>query len=118
VREFFSSILSNEIIIAWEPRGTWNNNLDKVEEIVNNLGIIHVVDPFKRWPVSEHKVVYFRLHGNGSREINYRYKYTDEDLKWLRGQIQLKCKSKEVYVMFNNIYMGQDALRFKELITQ
>jgi len=118
VKEFFSSISTNEVTIAWEPRGTWNDNLDKVKEIVDELGLVHVVDPFKRWPVSEHKIVYFRLHGKGPREVNYRYKYTDDDLKWLRDQILSRYEGKEVYVMFNNVYMGQDALRFKELLTQ
>jgi len=114
VKEFFSAIASRDIVVAWEPRGTWNRNLEKIKEIVDQYGIVHVVDPFKRWYVSESNIVYFRLHGKNG-EINYRYKYTNEDLKWLWEQIRTRCLGKEVYVMFNNVYMAQDAMLFKEI---
>jgi uncharacterized protein YecE (DUF72 family) len=45
--------------------------------------------------------------------VNYRYKYTDEDLREL---LQMVAGEKEAYVMFNNVYSFEDAKRFKEMI--
>jgi len=114
--EFFSKIKDNSLVIGWEPRGSWNNALDKVKEIVEDLGIIHVVDPFRRLPVSSHPITYFRLHGIGKGEVNYRYKYSDDDLeKLLKICLNFTSKGHIVYVMFNNVYMAEDALKFKQL---
>lgn len=52
---------------------------------------------------------YFRLHGLGG----YRYRYTDEDLRSLRSKLPA---GKECYVMFNNVYMEEDARRFLRLL--
>jgi uncharacterized protein YecE (DUF72 family) len=107
-------------IVGWEPRGTWYEHPDKIREIVCSLKIVHIVDPFRRQPIvcEGQKILYFRLHGIGGREVNYRYKYTDEDLEKLAGMIEELLAEhpsvSEVYVMFNNIYMGQDAARFRE----
>jgi len=64
------------------------------------------------------EITYFRLHGIGGEEVNYKYKYTDQDLQKLKSIVE-KCleKSKVVYVLFNNIYMLQDAQRFKQVIS-
>ncbi|MCS7369608.1 MAG: DUF72 domain-containing protein, partial [archaeon GBS-70-058] len=62
--------------------------------------------------------LYFRLHGIGGGEVNYRYKYTDEDLSKLKDMIMdyNVQGAYEFYVMFNNVYMVEDALKFKSLI--
>ncbi len=52
------------------------------------------------------KAKYFRLHGGR----NYRHRYTDDEL----ARLWELC-SGEAYVLFNNITMRNDALRFKEL---
>ena len=120
VRDFFSVITpKSRPLIGWEPRGTWNNHLDVVKNICDDYGLIHIVDPFKRDPVSKHEVTYLRLHGIGPSEVNYRYKYTDEDLRKLRDKVMNYCKylnKKMVYVLFNNVYMSQDAERFSNLL--
>ncbi len=116
VKEFFSSISRDGIVIAWEPRGSWNQKLDVVAEVVNELGIVHVVDPLKRDSVSKHPVAYFRLHGLGPGEVNYRYRYSDDDLRKLCEIVKVKYGGKDVvYVLFNNIYMAEDAKRFREI---
>jgi len=117
VREFFSTINRRNYLIAWEPRGSWYNYSTVLQKLLEELDLIHIVDPLKRRLVRLTPILYFRLHGLGPREVNYRYKYSDEDLKNLR-EIILKYKDKveEVYVMFNNIYMFNDALRFKMLV--
>ncbi len=115
--EFFSVASSSSFVIGWEPRGTWLQNLDKVADVVSRFkNVIHVVDPFKTMPAVYKEVSYFRLHGIGEGEVNYRYKYTDEDLQKLLSIVrEVLTRSREVYVMFNNVYMAQDAQRFKEL---
>jgi uncharacterized protein YecE (DUF72 family) len=63
------------------------------------------VDPFQR--ISVHgSPAYFRLHGRG----RYRYRYTDDDLRQLKAWC---AQHPEVYCLFNNLWMWDDALRFK-----
>jgi uncharacterized protein YecE (DUF72 family) len=117
--QFFSAASSSNIILGWEPRGDW---LEKPERILDVVGrfrnVIHIVDPFRAKPALVRDKMYFRLHGIGGGEVNYRYKYTDEDLSRLKSMIMgYKAEgASEFYVMFNNVYMAEDASRFKQLI--
>ncbi|ADC64869.1 protein of unknown function DUF72 [Ferroglobus placidus DSM 10642] len=106
MREFFNSI-EREFVFVWEPRG-WSE--EKVKEVCEELDLVHCVDPFVAKPTYG-EIVYFRLHG--SHERMYKHKYTDEELLWLKNL----CESydKEVYVLFNNVYMCEDAKRFAQL---
>ncbi len=76
---------------------------------------IWVVDPFAQSP-PEQREYYFRLHGAPPGNRMYHYMYTDDDLRWLAGEIKALGKDAEVWVFFNNIWMYEDALRFKELL--
>lgn len=108
LKKFFSSIKRNDFYFAWEPRGKWPK-----EEIINlckDLGLVHCVDPFKDKPLYG-KIIYFRLHG----KEGYKYKYTDDDFKNLIKKIKRKVNC---YIMFNNVYMFEDALKFSKLIQQ
>ena len=101
MREFFSTI-EREFTFCWEPRG-WSEK--GVREVCESLDLIHVVDPF----VSESlygEPKYYRLHG-----FDYKHKYTDEQLLWLKEKVDGDC-----YVMFNNIHMLDDALRFLKIL--
>ncbi|MDW8011025.1 MAG: DUF72 domain-containing protein, partial [Sulfolobales archaeon] len=115
--EFFSVAVRRDFVVGWEPRGSWLENLQAVRKIVESYSnLIHVVDLFKVKPVVVKGVSYIRLHGIGEREVNYNYKYTDEDLKTLCGMVgELATSSREVYVMFNNISMAVDAQRFNTI---
>jgi uncharacterized protein YecE (DUF72 family) len=113
IYEFFSSIDRKNLTIGWEPRGEWSNEI--IAKICKELSLIHVVDPFRRLPSIESDITYFRLHGIGGKETNYRYVYTDEDLHKLYNIIK-ELKSEKIYVMFNNIKMAQDAMRFIRLL--
>jgi len=106
--EFFSSI-EREFIFVWEPRG-WSE--EKVKEVCERLDLVHCVDPFVAKPLYG-DVVYLRLHGSQGKKM-YSYKYTSEDLQWLKKF----CMSfdKDVYVLFNNVHMHDDALRFMEIL--
>ena len=117
--EFFRRARRDGVLIAWEPRGTWHDRPEAVKRVVEEANVIHVVDPLRRDPVAYGEVVYFRLHGLGGREVNYRYRYTDEDLRRLAEKIASLPKSvREVYVLFNNVYMFEDAQRFKRICSE
>ncbi|WP_440060141.1 DUF72 domain-containing protein [Thermogladius sp. 4427co] len=118
VREFFSkaSDIAQGFILGWEPRGEWSKARE-LYDIIEEFGIVHIVDPFRATPhLGKGGVVYFRLHGIGGSEVNYRYKYTDDDLKRLHEIVSKYSVDREVYVLFNNVYMFDDAARFKRLI--
>lgn len=118
VRDFFSAIADSDFQIGWEPRGTWNDpsNVEVLCNLLSELGIIYVVDLLRRDPCRAWtSILYTRLHGLGGGEVNYRYRYTDQDLRLLKEKID-NLGFSEVYVFFNNVYMWDDAKRFKALI--
>jgi uncharacterized protein YecE (DUF72 family) len=106
LRRFFSSIKGKNYLLAWEPRGKWEDYEIKV--MCDEFSLIHCVDPFKNSPVSG-EGRYFRLQGRNG----HHYKYSDEDL----GELKEKTsKAGSCYCLFNNVAMWQDAQRFKELL--
>ncbi len=116
VEAFFSTVRRDGVRLAWEPRGTWHEHPEAVRRICSSLDVVHVVDVLRRRPAFVGDLCYFRLHGLGGREVNYRYKYTDEDLARLASVVgeyaKLGCR---VYVLFNNVFMRDDAVRFREI---
>ncbi len=104
MREFFSSI-DEEFIFVWEPRG-WSD--EGIASICEELNLIHAVDPFIQKSLYG-GMNYFRLHG--AHKKMYRHKYSDDELKQL-----LEFCDKDSYVLFNNVYMYDDARRFMELL--
>jgi len=104
LRTFLSAISRDGLRLAWEPRGAWP--LDLIREICQIHRLIHTVDPFQGLPVTT-GTAYFRLHGR----TGYRYQYTDDDLH----QILAWCQGfEEVYCLFNNVSMWDDAARLLE----
>ncbi|OAQ20120.1 DUF72 domain-containing protein [Thermosulfurimonas dismutans] len=92
---------------------------DLLVRVCEDFGIVPVFDPllfpkyldcFKDLPL-----LYFRLHGTleGGR-LNYNKRYSDDELREL-GELLSGLRANEVFVLFNNIYMHQDALRFREI---
>ncbi len=112
--EFFRTIKRKDIVIGWEPRGEFYKKIELLVKILENCDIVHVVDPFRRLPLRPSEITYFRLHGIGPGETNYRYKYTDEDLRKLL-ELCKKYENSTIYVLFNNVYMFEDAVRFRKL---
>ncbi len=110
--EFFRSI-GGEGAFVWEPRGEIATVRD-LDAALADVGVSLVVDPLKRG-VPRSPVHYFRLHGLGKGEVNYKYKYTDSDLIRLKNSIK---NLKNSYIMFNNIHMFDDAMRFKRLASE
>lgn len=116
VEAFFTTIDRGGLRMGWEPRGTWHEHGDELRQLLSKLDLTHVVDPLRREPVYTAGFAYFRLHGLGGAEVNYRYKYTDEDLSRLLSTVRRYAESGDVYVFFNNVFMFDDALRFKRLL--
>ena len=113
--KFFKKIKRDGIQIAFEPRG-WS--LENIKRICKNFDLIHCVDPFKEDSTyfGKGKIAYFRLHGSYEKgRINYKHKYSEKELKELKNKIE-SLKVKEVFVMFNNMYMLQDSIKFKKMI--
>lgn len=105
MQKFFKSVPKKRYIFAWEVRGNWKE--DVIKNLCRELDLVHCVDPFKSKPLYG-KIRYFRLHGKGG----YKYKYSDKDLKEL---INFVRKDSPTYFMFNNVYMFEDAKKFKKL---
>jgi len=95
---------------AIELRGPWAVHI--VEKICEDLGLVHAVDPFDKEPAT-YGLAYFRLHGSPPGKTMYRYTYTDEDL----ARLQAICREyDDAYVMFNNLSMHPDTVRFRALL--
>lgn len=108
MKKFFSGVERRRLNFCWEPRGDWS--ADVVKRICADLDLWHVVDPFVGKTVTPEKC-YLRLHGRGG----WRYEYEEGELSELAMML---TKNETSYVMFNNIRMTEDALRFKELIQE
>lgn len=93
-------------IFCWEPRGEWDDQL--VRELCRRLALWHVVDPFVK-PTMTPDRCYYRLHGIGG----WRYRYEDGELEEL---VSLLPRRRSCYVFFNNSFMTEDAVRFREII--
>jgi len=117
--EYFFERLKNlgaKFWIGWEPRGDWLKNIDALDDIFSSFNkLIHIVDIFFHEPVSISETSYFRLHGKPY--LNYRYRYTDKDFDLISQKIErLKGVSSSIFIMLNNVYMEDDALRLKKFL--
>ncbi len=117
--ENFLSTLKPEFWIGVELRGDWREHGDRLSQVLDKYDFaIHVTDPFRWWPLKISLTQYFRLHGIGGREVNYSYRYTDQDLRRLKEFLERLEEPENLFVMFNNKYMRDDALRFKGVLTR
>jgi uncharacterized protein YecE (DUF72 family) len=105
IEAFFRRVGACPHLMAWEPRGAWPPDL--VRDLCARLSLIHCVDPFVADPVTT-GVRYYRLHGRAG----CRYQYTDDELHALRAKAAMGGPA---YVMFNNVWMKDDAARFLAL---
>ncbi len=126
LQQFFKSIKRKDHLLVWEPRGRWERK--EILSLCEKLDLVPCVDPFKLVVSKANlngplpcKIGYFRLHG----KTGYRYKYTDSDLEELKKRVgfrlrrdsaQVKKRYNPVYFMFNNVYMFEDALRFRKIM--
>jgi uncharacterized protein YecE (DUF72 family) len=111
---FFKEVKREELILVWETRGpAWEKaeNRKELEKVLKELDVTHVSDPFMAMPVYVGEIAYFRLHGLGKQM--YYYQYSNAELQKLKEFITpCEKRSKTAYVLFNNLSMFDDALRF------
>lgn len=113
MHNFFSSIEKGSLEIALELRGKWESKV--IKQLCEKYDLIHCIDPFALPPLHFKQTLYFRLHGSPPGKKMYSYKYSDGDLRSLQQKLKNYEDKEEIYCMFNNIAMWEDALRFKEL---
>jgi len=116
--KFFKGIRREELTVVWETRGPlWEGEetRERLRSVLESLDVPHVTDPFRSLPVYSSSIVYLRLHGRGAKM--YYYQYSDEELSELHHTVKsLESSGKEVYVLFNNLSMFEDASRFLAFI--
>lgn len=115
MREFLGGIDREGFTIAWEPRGDWLPNAGRVADICDDLGLVHVVDPLRDYPVSDHPTAYLRLHGLNADRYDYAYDYSGGELDTLAERVEdLRADHETVYVLFNNDAMFENARAFTD----
>lgn len=94
-----------------EVRGEkWTEEI--ITKVCKDLALIHCTDPlYNKAYYGNYR--YYRLHGlHTGKRLDYNYQYKDEELKKI-----LSCCDQNInYVMFNNLAMYKDALRFSKII--
>lgn len=105
IYQFFENLERDDLIWGFEPRGKWPDKT--IKKICQDLSLIHIVDPFYGLAVTQ-DIFYFRLHGRGG----YHYRYTSGEIKELAQK--LRSAQGEVFCLFNNTTMWENALELKE----
>lgn len=117
---FFKTVDREDLVLVWETRGeAWEKSecRDGLRNVLETVRVTHVTDPFLSIPVYLGDIAYFRLHGLG--EQMYYYQYTDEELRRLKELLTpFERDGKDIYVLFNNLSMFEDGLRFKEFLSK
>jgi uncharacterized protein YecE (DUF72 family) len=114
LQEFFSKIDRADMTIALELRG-WSK--EGFRDVCERYNLTSCVDSFKEEPVwlSEKKIAYLRLHGSYEKNrINYRHRYSVKELGELKNKIDM-IDAEEIYCLFNNLWMRDNALEFKRM---
>ena len=112
LRGFLSGISRGDIRIALEIRAPWDRGW--LAALCREFDLVHCVDPFREAPVTP-PPCYMRLHGSPPGNRMYTYHYTGDDLRWLQDWIAGREAEGEVYCLFNNLSMWQDACTFRDL---
>jgi len=104
-------MINSGLKIIVEPRhASWFSY--EIYKLFKDNNIVFCTDPLKNGIVdTDDEIIYLRLHGIGG----YKYKYKDADLYKIRDILKKYMNKKTVYVMFNNVYMYEDARRFLEI---
>jgi len=110
IETFFESVEVQCTPLVEFRHASWISELGRIAAILNELDVFIIIDPLKGIFVDQRKN-YLRLHGmNGF--TNYKHKYSDDELIRLERLTQ----GLEAYILFNNVFMKDDALRFIKLL--
>jgi len=109
MRDFFDRVEGKGYTFVWDPRG-WKPG--DARPLCRELGLVYASDPFRPGESgmgpSDEGITYLRLPGRGG----FRYNYTDDELREVAGRF---VAGGAVYVIFDNSYMFDNALRRKEI---
>jgi len=118
--KFFEEVDREGLVLVWETRGpAWETAemRERLKKGLEKLNVAHVTDPFRIMPAYTGEIAYFRLHGLGKQM--YYYQYTDAELRKLGELVTpYEKEGKRVYVLFNNLSMFEDGLRFMEYLSK
>ena len=101
----------DNIKLIWEPRGDALTN-KSLKDFLKKNRLNECVDPLRN-KKAYGKLNYFRLHGFGQKMM-YNYEFSGEELE--RVYKLVRNTKQETYVLFNNFYKCEDALRFIKLL--
>lgn len=118
--KFFGAVDREGLVLVWETRGpAWKTAevRERLGRVLESLDVTHVTDPFRVMPAYTGDVAYFRLHGLGERM--YYYQYSDSELRRLKELVSpYEREGKDVYVLFNDLSMFDDGVRFMEYLSK
>jgi uncharacterized protein YecE (DUF72 family) len=107
--DFFSTVNSKGVRLAWEIRSPLKGSLMDLASLLEDFGIVHSVDLSTQSPIHESETIYTRLFGKGRRNV---YQFTDEELEEIDTKI-LQSEAKMAIITFHGLRMNTDALRLK-----
>ncbi|RLI34592.1 DUF72 domain-containing protein [Candidatus Bathyarchaeota archaeon] len=113
-QRFFEKAGRENLTLVWETRGPeWlkQENFEALRRLLSKVNVVHCVDPLLAEPAYTSNIAYFRLHGMG--EKLYYYEYSNVELEKLKEKIGKIEGVETVYMLFNNLAMFTDAVRFK-----
>jgi len=107
MKRFFNGHNRGNFTYIWESLGDWPPK--SVIKICESLDLIPCVNPLNFKPLPEGLTAYFHLPG----PAGYRSRYEEDTLKEV---LSICEKYEEVYCIFTNIDMHNDALRMRDII--
>ncbi len=107
MKRYFNGVDRGKWTFIWESLGDWPPK--SVIKLCEGLDLIPCVNPLTFRPLPEGLTAYFHLPG----PAGYRSRYEEETLKEVLSVCE---KYEEVYCIFTNIDMHNDAMRMRELI--
>jgi uncharacterized protein YecE (DUF72 family) len=108
IQEFFSGFTSDFTPAVEFRHESWLGKLQVVRDMLFDCDGIVVTDPLKI-SSPEQPVQYHRLHGSDGF-VNFRHEYSEDELRELATKVD---RASYAYVLFNNVSMREDAMRFK-----
>lgn len=117
LRRFLDSVDRDGIEIAWEPRGDWADEPERVRSICEDCDLVHVADPFRGEPLATTDVAYLRLHGRNEDVTDYDYSYDEDELREVATTLEtLAADHERVFCLFDNYDMYEDARHLRTML--